>query len=795
MIKPIKIIWSLVFMILLFGTSGIYAQSTPISEDSLRRQFEKQVSNVHQEKVYVHLDRSSYITGETIWVSAYCIDAAFHTPVDVSKVLNIEIIDGAGKPVKQMRIQLAEGLGSGQLFVSPDIQSGHYILRAYTNWMKNFDSHWAFEKHLKILNPASVPELESYVEQQPTVEFFPEGGTLVSGLKGKVAIKAMDGIGNGQKLTGIIYDDNDVEVTEFSTSDMGYGFFYLTPDHNRSYVARVLRDSTIVKYQLPKVSEAGVSLAVRSSENGDWIVSVNQTDGFTSNIYLVVHTRGIINRIQRLTLPQIGEISIEAGELTSGISHITLLNSEFMPLCERLIFNYPENHQQPALNTGNEFQQRDLVKLSLTGHEKWNEKDLAHLSVSVYRSEDSAPVEENIISNLLLTSDLRGHIPDPLGYFDPNNYLRTRQLDLIMLTNGWRRFDWEQIKAEPTWQMKYPAEINTAILSGKVEKYSQRTVPKSLQVNFVGRASVMNSVDLGANGIFHLEVPMRVDSESVLFFTNRDTIQPGEISVFSPFDLEFSPKKLFGQRFKPESQDYFESLNANIQVSQLYRSYNYINGMQEINQREYTPFYGTPDHQYLLDNYTRFETVEDLFIEFIRSAVIRDNNRIRGFQVVYDSGLLPGSALTLIDGVPVMDFDYVMNFDPLVVEKISVVNNAYRMGSIEYPGIIEFTTYTGDFDGQDLPQNLVEQVYHALEVPRAFYSPDYADQQLKLSRIPDYRNTLYWNPQVQVGADGTELEFYTSDDTGSYRVEINGITSNGEPVFLQSSFEVTQTVE
>ena len=266
---------------------------------------------------------------------------------------------------------------------------------------------------------------------------------------------------------------------------------------------------------------------------------------------------------------------------------------------------------------------------------------------------------------------------------------------------------------------------------------------------------------------------------------------PDQVSIFSPFDLEPSASPRLNDKFAPENREYLETLNTNIQLSQLYRDYNHINGLPVAAIQANTAFYGTPDHLYILDNYTRFETIQDLFIEFIRSAVIRDNNRSSGFHVIHENRVMPGEALTLIDGVPIFDLDYVMNFDPLKIEKISVVTDVYRMGDIEYPGIIEFTTYQGDFDGQELPENIVEKVYHGIQAPRTFYTPDYSQNQILLERIPDFRNTLYWNPHVEIkGLENKELEFYTSDDVGLYQIEINGITNKGQPIFLRDSFEV-----
>jgi len=771
---------------------GTRAQSTFDAIDTIRNRFERSITNLHQEKVFVHLDRTSYITGETIWFSAYCVDAASHTPVGLSRVLNVELLDVSGQAVKQIRIKLSEGLGNGQIFITPDIPTGHYIVRAYTSWMKNFRAEFVFKKHIKIVNPTSIRDTGvAGTNNQPAINFFPEGGQLVAGLKSKVAVKASDSLGNGLAVSGIIYDHQDNEVAEFTTSESGYTYFFLTPGNSKTYIARAELDSVIHKYQLPPVKERGLTLSVNPDEAGDLNILIEHSEGYQEKPYLVVHTRGIIVKLLQIDLKNTRDIHIEASELSAGISHITLLNSDFSPLCERLVFKYPDISNFIDLNIENQqYHKREKIDLALKRNEKFSKDDLAHLSVSVYHSSGSDHDIDDIISNLLLTSDLAGPVPQPWIFFDPENESRAEQLDLVMLTNGWRRFYWNEVKNDQHVRFKYPAEINAPILSGQVLKSEHQNLPKSVQINFLGKASVMNSVALNPDGLFNIEVPFRVNNENVLFFINDDTLRSDQVSIISPFDLEYSEARNF-PRFSLSSRKYLETLNTNIQIAQVYRNTSYINGLQTEDELVNTPFYGVPDNLYLLDNYTRFETIEDLFIEYIRTAVIRDNRRTSGFQVIYDNGLLPGKALTLIDGVPILDFDYVINFDPLVIEKIGIVNEIYRMGGIEYSGIVDFTTYRGDFDGQELPNYIVEKVYHGLQQPRLFYAPDYSGNQDLLARIPDYRNTLYWNPHVKIsGTESANLEFYTSDDAGIYQIEVNGITNNGQPVFLRSSFEV-----
>ena len=787
--KPLFIIAFIAAALLSEMTS--VAQSSSHTIGTVANRFERQVTNLHQEKIFIQTDRGSYITGETIWFSAYCVDAALHIPVDISKVLNIELLDMAGQAIKQDRIKLEDGFGEGQLFVSPDIRSGSYVLRAYTNWMKNFDPDFAFHKQITIVNPAAVKSNEdtSQIDNKAIIKFFPEGGDLVAALKSKVAVKATDQMGKGIPITGVVFDHEGNEVAQFTTSQLGYTFFPLTPVSGKSYIANVEWDSVIYRYEMPKVRQQGLVVRVTTTANDNVKIALSHSQG--NHIYLIVHTRGVIKKLQKVDLKVEKEIIISRTELPPGISHISVMSENFDPLAERLVFKYPNLEQSLDLSIDNtEYNKRAKLNVSLKLSEKFLKNDLAQISISVSRSNGSNQFDDNIISNLLLTSDLKGQIEQPQSYFDQNNHLRAKQLDLIMLTNGWRRFNWSDIIGGDSVIIKYPAEINAPILSGRVEKDENGKLPRSLQLSFLGKTSIMNSLDLGSDGLFHFEVPYRVINEKAYFFVNGDTLLQDQINLYSPFDLNYSQKWKLTSNFDPESKSFLENLSTNIQISQVYRNFVHINGLQSELPGITTPFYGNPDRLYRLDDYTRFETVRDIFLEFIRTAVVRDNNRKSGFYV-YNDKILPGAALTLIDGVPIYDANYILNFDPLKIEKISVVTDLYHMGSIAHQGVIDFTTYKGDFDGQELPEYMIEKVYLGLQRPREFYTPDYSLNKDLMKRIPDYRSTLYWNPQVDVNRESvTNVTFYTSDDAGLYEIKVNGITHSGIPIFGKHTFKV-----
>ncbi|MDN5211010.1 hypothetical protein QQ020_03085 [Fulvivirgaceae bacterium BMA12] len=782
----------LILTLLASGNLYLLAQSDFDNLDTLKNRFEDQVTFTHQEKVFLDTDRSLYITGETIWISGYCTDASVHIPTDLSKVLNVELLDAEGQSIKQERIQLAHGFGKGQMFVSPDIKSGHYVLRAFTNWMKNFDPGFVFQKKLSIINPSVTNNQEVTEKPRITtrVDFFPEGGDMINGLTGKVAVRATDNFGRGVKLTGVVYDNDDLEVAKFSTSPQGYASFWLLPEQGKTYFARVAEGLEIKKYNLPAAKNTGVGMSVTGA-GGDFKLTINTVENSPKPLYLIVHTRGVIQQILPLSMDSRKNLTVPLKNLSSGITHITLLDASFNPQCERLVFKYPENREFIKLDPGKPgYAKREKVRLNLSRTDTGTEETMARLSVSVYRSDELIPQKDNIIADLLCASDIRGMVSGLPALFDHENSSRTQEMDLVMLTHGWRRFRWADIKDGHKIKIKYPAEINGPILSGALQDMER--FPVAIQISFHGKTSILNSLDIDPNGIFHFEVPTRVANDKVHFFDMRESLEPQHIRIDKPFNLGFETNLYPQLNFEEEMKPFLESLNTNIQLSQVYRDHNYINGVLPKTEVINTQFYGEPDFLYPLDDYTRFETVRDLFIEYIRSAVIRRKNKKLGFYVINEDPL-PRSALMLIDGIPVLDPQFILDFDPLKVEKIGIINDRYYMGGAAFYGLINFTTYNGDFGGQEFPSYMIEKAYQGLQKSRTFYAPNYSSHQKLLKRIPDYRNTLYWNPDVRVEGDkAVTLEFYTADDNGTYQIEINGITQSGQLIHISKEIKVSE---
>src|SRR5215212_414531 len=166
------------FLFILFTHFSASSQPDPIKK--LEQQFAEHNRQMPQEKIFVHADKNTYLTGETIWFKLYVVDGGTHKSTGISKVAYVEIIDLENKPVLQAKIEISEGNGNGSFVLPAYLNSGNYIVRAYTNWMKNFDEDFFFHQSIRIINTSKKPDWQSLEKKEAyAIQFFPEGGNMV----------------------------------------------------------------------------------------------------------------------------------------------------------------------------------------------------------------------------------------------------------------------------------------------------------------------------------------------------------------------------------------------------------------------------------------------------------------------------------------------------------------------------------------------------------------------------------------------------------------------------------------
>lgn len=762
---------------------------TPI--DSLIKKFDDFRSHNIQEKLYVHIDRTTHLVGETLWFKVYCVNGTTHAPLSLSKVAYVEILSSENESLVQRKIQLVAGVGEGSCFLPATMKSGNFILRAYTQWMRNYDASFFFHQPITIINPFQPNQHET---SKPSLsydaQFLPEGGHLVEGLRSKVGFRVIDAHGKGIEFSGSVIDSHADTIVKFAPKQFGIGAFELTPAANVNYKA-VIRDThgNVLTFALPDVFPEGYSLRVERTSDGFQVIAQARFLRDTNpEVFLLVHTRNqIVSSISGKLLNGKISFTIPNSKLDDGISHITLFDHRLSAVCERLIFKRPEIQLTIGAVTNEPvYGNRDIVKLSLCALDKSKSPATANLSVSIFKI-DSLPsfARTQISPYLLLSSDLSGGIESPHTYFQPN---AEESIDHLMLTHGWRRIKWDHILKQPGRSFSFLPEFNGLTVKGELLTKDGRPAPGVLTfLSFPSSDKSFFTTRSRSNGGFAFVLKKVFGSGRIVFQTYlRDSLFQFKIeSPFSNVYLETPSPRL---SIDPKLENSIVERSVGMQVQDIFKS----EPTQKFTLQDSTAFYGAADETYFLDDFTRFTVMEEVMREYVPGVLVRKRKGKFYFLVhdVVNNATFKEEPLILVDGVPVFDTDKIMAFDPLKFRKLEVVTKLFFHGQTAFPGIVSFSTYKGDLAGFELNPRSVVIDYEGLQIKREFYSPQYNNNEAKLSRVPDERNLLFWAPQVNVANGTAELEFFTSDQSGYFQIEIEGITSTGQMGSTTSSFLV-----
>ena len=793
--KLILLSGAIVYVLFLAGiTSPVFAQT--ISADTIASRLSVFAKNNLQEKLFVHTDRDFYLAGEIIWFKVYNTNSLSNKPLDLSKIVYIELMDPTSKTVLQAKVSLEKGSGSGSFYLPVSLNSGNYQLRAYTNLMKNFSADLYFEKTLALLNTSLKPDKTS-PSSAVDIQFFPEGGQLIENQEGKLAFRAIDDHGKGIEFSGIILDQNDNTIIRFQPLKFGIGSFVFTPLAGKSYKALMeINGKTIIK-EIP-VLKSGYTL--RLQESGDLIrVVIQASTGVPSqNLSLLVHTRqnpGLATRININANRE--DIIVNKDKLGDGVSHFTLLSSSGIPLAERLYFKPLSKKLNLKISSDQEvFQSRKKVTLNLESMDEKSAFSDADASIAVYAANGVQAPEADIQSYLWLKSELRGNIESPSYYFSSSGREVKEALDNLMLTHGWRRFVWDDVLKGKNPPMHYLPELEGHIITGKI----MNTQTDHAAENITAYLSVPGKKT-------HLYGAISNVSGNIRFFT-RDLFGPSEIvvqtdgrkdSVYrvdieSPFSLKPTYRGFYNNTVNEQARAGLLSRNISMQVQNVFAAEK-LRPFYPLNI-DSSAFYLKPDKRYLLDNFVRFNTMEEVLREYVAEVpVLRQKDGyfvgaiVRPFVDAVPQTVEP---LIILDGVPVFDKgNKIIQYDPKKVKTLDVLTRKYFLGPLSFNSILNFTTYKGNLEGFQLDRHATIMDYEGIQLKREFYSPVYETESQFSDRKPDFRDLLYWSPDVKIDASGKKtISFYTSDQEGSYVIVLQGISSDGRTGVSKSSFKV-----
>ena len=753
-----------------------------------------------QEKIFVHTDRSFYTAGELMWFKLYTVDGHFQKSIDMSKMAYVEILSADKKPIFQGKVELKQGIGHGSFQIPLSVGSGNYFLRAYTRWMKNLPPDFYFEKILTIVNPTRRPAwANNKNERNVDIQFFPEGGTLVGGIQSRVGFRAIDRNGKGVDCRGFVVDQQNDTVARFNTLTFGMGSFLFTPVQGHRYTAWCdLGSGPLIQKELPAQIDKGLVMTLKERDRDHVLITV-RTNAPQENpwAYLFVQTRQVIKLAMGKELANgSADYLIDKKNLGEGVSQFTVFNAERRPVCERLYFRKPGHSLPIQLQLEKPvFSRREKINMDIRTRDSLGQALPSDLSASVFLLDSlQGPEETSIQSYLWLCADLKGRIESPNYYFDHSGPDVDEAADNLMLTQGWRRFKWEDVLANNKPAFEFSPEYDGHIIDARITDRRTGNPVSNVSTYFSvpGYNFQLAIANSNQDGYLRFDIKKYYGPGEIVLQTNTHGDSLLRIEVSSPFPDKYaeSPPPLFEIPEKWSGQLTYRVMHAQVQNSFIGEK------KQPLLVPAYpdsSAFYGVPDKKYFLDDYTRFITMEEVVREYVEEVRLRKSMGHFKFSVenlpyltYFDS-----DPLILLDGVPVFDADKIIAFDPLKVKKIEVVARNYFLDSTINSGIISYTTYQSNLQGFQLDPNALILDYPGMQTEREFYSPQYDGADQLTSRVPDFRNLLYWSPDCQTGEKGEkQIAFYTSDLPGKYIIVVQGMTMDGLSGMATMPFEV-----
>lgn len=799
--KNFKIIITLTgFMTLVAMTHQAKAQANNATE--LAQKLEMYTSNHLPEKIFLHTDKSSYLSNELCWFKIYNVDGVFHTPLDLSKIAYVEIVDNNAIPVVQVMSSIENGIGHGSIKIPATVKSGEYRIRAYTNWMKNFGADYFFEKKINLVNTQQIQEVvvaSDLVKEADQLQIFPEGGNLLNGIENRLVFKYTNAYGKGKGAMLFLVNELKDTIEKSTALSSGIGSIIFTPYANHQYTLIAdSYDEQTATAKLPNIYNQGYSLQLTSTAlDADSIqIKIGNKNTQASSAFIIVHNHGVVKQMINPSISEgINEFKIATSSLGNGINIFTLFDENKKPVSERLFFKYPKDQLDLDISIdAAEIAGRKKMNVKLLSKLQDGNTTASDLSMSVYKIDSIQNVDpSNIINYLWLSSDLVGKVDAPTSFFDESNAGRWVAMENLMLTQGWRKYNWENVLSANSPAFEFLPEVAGKIITGKIIPKLPNAPLKDLGVylSIPSTKTQFRSSMSDASGHLLFQFPNFYTEDQVIAQIERQYNNDYKLSIDNPFVKSSSkyPTKSFG--FGRTGKYQLNQYHRDVAVQD---NYNF-----NLNNRFVSPsidssaFYYQADVNYDLDDYARFNTIEEVLREYV--SPVKLSKTKNDFDIaVYDEvnkRFFNNAPLILLDGLAITDFNKFMEYDPLKIKSIDIVDRMYFLGSAGYSGILNFTTYRGNLEGFELDPKAIVLDYKGLQSRREFLAPVYETKDQINSHLPDFRHLLYWDPSININAGGIkDLSFYTSDVPGKYVIVLQGISPLGKAGYKEISFEV-----
>jgi hypothetical protein len=783
-------------------------------ENKLIKPYERYFQQGH-EWVYTHLNKSAYILGDDIWFTCYVLNTSSRQLNVATSKLYAELWSPEKKLISRKILFVKDGSSSLYIHLPDSLAPGSYCFRAYTNWMRNFYSDKDFSTFITVLGQnkeiqRSTNSKENQVEQNPgqaqvkssdwDIQMLPESGTFLEGGDNIIAVKVTDSSGRGAKINGKVLTGDNNEIAVFSTNQNGMGSFMIRETTRQKYILKAeLPDSTKREVELPKIDSKGVVIQVNPFR-ADVISFRLQTNNATSQIpqffTVMLHSNGVIFKDYRFQFPKTNSIQfkINKEELGNGIIYATVFDQGLTPVAERIFYN-----QNPGFKGKLAFKAEtltnDTVKMNINVVDSLNKTEFSKLSISVLPKETAlSQFDNSLLAESVFRPALKGDIENPNSYFEKNDFGHNAAIDLLLLTQGWRKYDWPEMLQSKTAEFKFPFETAFSV-EGKVKNWiKNKTDSKSKVSLFSPLNNLFLTVPVDSTGNFKFEKIYLADSTWVVVSAtsskgkNWNRAIQSAIPEYSMDVPAISPKLNRLDKADEVSDEIPNMIKGSIKLPEVV-----------ITGKKSDPFknnfyVGATDKivEVTKDIYREYENIEKLLLlKFnVRTEFSEDSNGNSGYYFNVGRGNLSISStqkdlqpLMMVDGIKVYDAQSILDLPLDYIEAVSVNKDGFGAGFDGVGGIISISLRKTPFFVNDAEATNIKRIMvNGYAAPRKYFTPKYTI----VPNTQEYKKyaTIHWEPELITDQNNNaSFKFYVPKEIKSLNVRAEGISVNGK-VFL-----------
>lgn len=760
-------------------------------------------TNFPQEKIHIHFDKEVYLPGETVWFKAYVFEE--NLPSDRSTNFYAALYDENGKLIQEHLSPIFSSSTDGHFSIPDSLQSKQLICRAYTTWMMNFDSTLFFSKAIKLINKNAKDENPV---KTVSLQFFPEGGDIIGGTRNTVAFKANYNNGFPFEINGVIKKQETGEIVmPLKSLHDGMGRFDIEVQPNEKYYAEWTDNNGVVQQTyLPKAKPEGISLKLVLQKDKLVYNIVNRSPGDSLHVLMHMYQKIFYKTGLAVSsaVPYTGVVPVSS--LPSGVMQLTVFNASWQPLAERVAFinnnNYALGTTLANTETSVQKREKNLLEIEVT------DTIPANMSLSVTDADlNNEATNSTIVTSFLLGADVKGYIHNPAYYFTDNtNEALKAKLDLVMLTHGWRRYNWDDMLVLKTPKINYATD-NFLSAHGQITKEIMEQMPTEENVNLIVKTkdSTNNfyAIRPDNSGLLKQDGLIFYDTARILFSFNKNKIWNKQMA-FSTSNYTYKQPAVINNYRDYFIRDTAGYLKYSPRASQFsyYSMNNQAPGVKTLEtvvvknkwgrNWKNDPLYKM-DEKYATGAFKGGATSEAF--DVMHDETAQDVRDVLTYLRYRSNTLLRGRAAGILYFIDERVAD-VSLVDMLWMEDIAYIKVIYPyFGSRNESGnlgvAVSIYTKKGDdaIDRRPKGTDLQQVKIMGYSPIKEFYSPDYSQNNTGLGT--DARTTLLWQPYIITDASNRKVPviFYNNDLSKRLRVVLEGINEDGKMIHFEKIIE------